>query len=84
MPAAAGGAGPAEREARSQLVAGFNRLCEIVVRVQHEAREAHEGAKTQARLVKAGNRFRENLMVCSPPPTAAPEPQGVMPDRFSL
>ena len=32
VPAAAGGTVPAEREARSQLVAGFNRLCEIVVR----------------------------------------------------
>ena len=59
-PGAAGGT-PAEREARSQLVAGFNRLCDIVTRVQHEAVEAHVGPKSQPRVARAGQRFRENL-----------------------
>ena len=36
-------------------------------RVQQEAKEATEGAKTQARLEKASSRYQENLKVSASP-----------------
>ena len=55
---------PEECTARLQLVAGFNRLAAAVVRIQDEARSAHEGPKKQRVLAEAGQRFRASLQVC--------------------
>ena len=54
---------PEECTARLQLVAGFNRLAAAVVRIQEEARAAHEGPKKQRVLAEAGERFRAGLKV---------------------
>jgi len=55
---------PEECTARLQLVAGFNRLAAAVVRIQEEARAAHDGPKKQRVLAEAGERFRAGLKVC--------------------
>ena len=63
-PAMIGSPMPEECTARLQLVAGFNRLAATVVRIQEEARAAHDGPKKQRVLAEAGERFRAGLKVC--------------------
>jgi hypothetical protein len=72
---------PEECTARLQLVAGFNRLAAAVVRIQEEARAAHQGPKKQRVLAEAGERFRAGLKVQRSPSSGHnPDTQPVLED----
>ena len=65
VPPSGVGSTPQEKQARGQVVAGYNKLCELVLRVQREAKIAHEGPKTPHNVRQAGERFRSTLEVGS-------------------